>query len=205
MRVGIIEYEGSGEMAKKTVDMRFEREKKRRRSILIALILLLLGAIMIIIGSYAFYTTTIPGIVSGTIANWSFKANNATSTFNITLKPTQSITANSKIAPGTSGSFSVVLKNEATLLGVDYTITFSDFANIPSNLKIYSDSAFTTVADIVSSTYSLTGTLAANSSITKTWYWKWPYGDASSITNDNSAAEKNITFKVNVVGVQKNQ
>lgn len=205
MRIGIIEYEGSGEMAKKTVDMRFEREKKRRRSILIALILLLLGAIMIIIGSYAFYTTTIPGIVSGTIANWSFKANNATSTFNITLKPTQSITANSKIAPGTSGSFSVVLKNEATLLGVDYTITFSDFANIPSNLKIYSDSAFTTVADIVSSTYSLTGTLAANSSITKTWYWKWPYGDASSITNDNSAAEKNITFKVNVVGVQKNQ
>lgn len=205
MRIGIIEYEGSEEMAKKNADMRFEREKKRRRSILIALILLLLGIIMIIIGSYAFYTTTITGTISGTIANWSFKANNATSTFNITLKPTQSVTANSKIAPGTSGSFSVVLKNEATLLGVDYTLTFSDFTNIPSNLKFYNDSTFATVADITSSTYSLTGTLAANSSITKTWYWKWPYGDASSITNDNSAAEKNITFKVNVVGVQKNQ
>lgn len=28
MRIGIIEYEGSEEMAKKNADMRFEREKK---------------------------------------------------------------------------------------------------------------------------------------------------------------------------------
>ena len=98
----------------------------------------------------------------------------------------------------------IYLQSEKAVTGFGQRNLFGD-GDVEALAKFYSDSTFSTVADITSSTYSLTGTLAANSSITKTWYWKWPYGDASSITNDNSAAEKNITFKVNVVGVQKNQ
>ena len=191
-------------MAKSNANVRYEADEKRRHIIIVAIILFLVGLIMVFIGTYAYYQTTSTGSVSGTIATWVFKANNNASTFNISLTPTQtSRTLNSTMAPGTSGSFTITLSTVGSALAANYTITFSNFTNIPSNLKFYSDSSFTTVTDITASGYSLTGTLNAGSSIDKTIYWKWDYGTSSSISADSAAADKAVSFTATVVGTQK--
>ncbi len=192
-------------MARNNSEIRFESEQRRRRVIMIAIVLFLLGIAFIVAGTYAYYRKTMTGTISGTIATWNFKSNNSSSSFTITLSPNETTTANSTIAPGTSGSFSVALSAASSSLPVNYTITFSNFSNIPTNLVFYSDSAHTTVVDIEASTYSVTGSLAAGGSATKTWYWDWPYGTSSSTSTDNADANKTVSFTINVVGTQKNQ
>ena len=161
---------------------------------------------MIVAGSYAYYRTTISGSITASITTWEFKANNSATSFNISLAPSQTTkTLNSTMAPGTSGSFTITLDNHNNGLPVNYTITFSNFQNIPANLKFCSDSeTCNTVTDITAAGYSITGTLnAGQSALQKTIYWKWPLGDSSSVTADNAAADKNVTFTATVVGQQK--
>ena len=190
-------------MAKSRASVRYKSEEKRRHALIIAIILLLLGVIMIIYGTYAYYQTAQSGTVTGSVAIWTFKANSSASSFNITLAPSQTnVTANSTMAPGTSGSFDIKLSTKANGISADYTITFSNFSNIPANLKFYSDSNYSTETDITASGFKITGTLAANSEVTKTIYWKWPLGNESSITADNAAADKNVSFTATVVGKQ---
>ena len=192
-------------MAKSNASIKYRAEEKRRHAIFIAIVLFILGLAMIIVSSYAYYRTTISGTISGTTGAWVFKANNATSSFNITLAPTQTDrTYNSTIAPGTSGSFDILIDGTGigSPMSADYTITFSNFVNKPANLKFYSDSNFSTETDITANGYSITGTVASGNSTTKTIYWKWEYGTSSSITSDNSAADKNVSFTVTVVGTQ---
>ena len=58
-----------------------EKSYKRVSIIVVAItITILLGTV-----SYAFYQTTINGRVSGTIAQWSFTANDQTSSFDLNL------------------------------------------------------------------------------------------------------------------------
>ena len=190
-------------MAKTGTSIRYKAEEKRRNAIILAIILFILGLAMIFAGTYAYYRNTINGTVSGTIAAWSFKANNSATSFIISLSLSQSnSTYNSTIAPGTSGSFSIDLSAADSDLAADYVMTFSDFQNKPTNLKFYSDSSFTNETDITASGYSITGTLASGDATTKTIYWKWAYGAASSVTLDNQDADKNVSFTVTVVGTQ---
>lgn len=190
-------------MGKSTAKVRYKAEEKRRHAIIVAIILLLVGLLMIFIGTYAYFQTTFTGQLSGNIAVWNFRANNANSSFNITLVPTQtSTTANQTVAPGTSGSFSIVLNTTGSGLAADYTITFNNFVNKPTNLKFYSDQAFTNEINITQANYQMTGTVNANTTETKTIYWNWPIGDASSTTSDNQFINKNVSFTVNVLGRQ---
>ena len=193
-------------MARTNTNVRYKSEEKRRRAIILAIILFLIGIGMVIAGTYAYYQRTITGTASGTIARWNFKANNSTSSFTISLTPTQTAnTLNSTIAPETSGSFKIDLSTVDSDLPVVYEITFSTFTNKPANLKFYSDSSFTTETDITASGYKITGNMNAGTTTSKTIYWKWPYGTAASVTNDNAAADKTVSFNVNVVGTQKVQ
>ena len=191
----------------KKEEVRYKSEVKRHRIILIAVILLLIGFIMIAIGTFAYYRTTVTGTVSGTIASWSFKTNNGNPTFTtITLAPTQTTkTLNSTMAPGTSGSFDLVLSTVGSALPVSYTITFSNFTNVPTNLQFYSDDDFLTVSDIRTNGFKIEGDMASNTTLTKTIYWKWDFGTASSTTNDNLSANQNVSFDVSIVGRQKEQ
>ena len=191
-------------MAKSNADVRYEAEEKRKHILIVAIILFLIGLIMVFIGTYSYYQNSVTGTVSGTIATWSFKANNNASNFNITLSPTQTArTLNTTMAPGTSGSFTIQLSTVGSALAANYTITFSNFSNIPSNLKFCSDAACNTVTDITASGYSLSGTLNAGTTVDKIIYWQWPVGGASSITADNAAANKAVSFTATVVGTQK--
>ena len=191
----------------KNEEVRYKSEQKKHRIILIAVILLLVGFIMIAIGTYAYYRTTITGTVSGTIAAWSFKTNNASSTFTtITLAPTQTTkTLNATMAPGTSGSFDLVLSSVGSEVPISYEITFSNFTNVPTNLQFYSDEDFLNVSDIRTTGYKITGEMGSNSTLTKTIYWKWDYGTSTSTTDDDTDANKNVSFDCSITGKQKEE
>ena len=192
-------------MARTKTSVRYKAEEKRRRALIIAIILFLIGLVMIIAGTFAYYQTNVTGSVGGNVLAWNFKANNSTSSFTITLTPDSALscntatTLNSTIAPGTCGSFTI---NLSTTISANYTITFSNFVNKPANLKFYSDSSFNTETDITASGYSITGSLANNGTVAKTIYWKWDFGTSSSITADNTASDKSVSFSANVVGRQ---
>ena len=194
-------------MASLGTSVRYKSDEKRRHAIMLAIVLFILGIAMIVVGTYAYYQTSINGVIEGTIARWIFKANNNTSSFTVNLTPSQSGTTESgTVAPGTSGSISIVLTTidspNTGELPAEYTITFSNFTNVPTNLKFYSDQNFQTETNIQSNGYSITGTLAANNSITKTIYWKWGYGDASTVAQDNADANKAVSFTMTVAGKQ---
>ena len=198
-------------MAKTNASVRYKSEIKRKQALISAIVLFLIGLVMLFLGTYTYYNSQVTGTVNGTIAVWVFKANDATTSFRINLEPSQNVTATytnayseqvKTIAPGTSGSFSIELSTIGSGLAVNYEITFSTFTNKPSNLKFYSDSGFNNETDITASGYKIQGSLSANSTTTETIYWQWPYGNSGSITSDNAAADKPVSFNLNVVGQQ---
>ena len=60
--------------------MKKKNKKKNISKNNIIFIIMIVFSITVILGTgaYAYYQSTIPGIVNGTIAKWSFKANNQT-------------------------------------------------------------------------------------------------------------------------------
>ena len=109
-------------------------------------------------GTLAKYTTEVTGTGTATVAKWSFKASDAenSSTFSVSLKDTtlNSKVADDKIAPGTDGSFNIVIDATGSETALDYKIAFSELTNKPDNLKFYSDAAFTSeISDPVSYTH----------------------------------------------------
>ena len=84
-------------------------------------------------------------------------------------------------------------------VSTDYTITLG-VLNLPTNLKLYSDSSFTNEFTSISDTFLLNGT----SQVTRHIYWKWTYGtDLASDTNDNLYMNHNLSIPVIVTASQK--
>ncbi|MDN4469665.1 hypothetical protein [Gordonibacter sp. RACS_AR68] len=160
-------------------------------------------------GTMAKYVTEVTGTGSATVAKWSFTANGKTDTFgSIDLaKTAYTNVAEKKIAPGTEGSFDIVLDASGSDVAVDYTIAFSNLQNKPKNLKFYSDKDKSTeISDLAT---ALTGTIElkdVGTAVTKTVYWDWAIGssDADNSTDTaNGTAAKSMTFDIAVTGTQK--
>lgn len=159
-------------------------------------------------GTLARYTTTVTGDATGTAAAWSFKANGQTATMTtINLRDTvaRSTVTTNEIAPGSEGSFDIVIDANGSDVSVDYTIAFSNLLNKPTNLKFYSDAAHTDeIANLVGYT-GLNGTIALGSvgtPVTKTVYWQWAYQTDGGDAQDTADQGKVPTFDINVVGTQ---
>ena len=88
-----------------------EKSYKRISIIVVAItITILLGTV-----SFAFYQTTINGTVSGTIAKWSFTANDQTSSFELDL---------GDLYPGKKGTYNITLSATNSELDVYYELVF---------------------------------------------------------------------------------
>ena len=147
-----------------------------KKSLMIIVLLLLVGLTAGYVAStYAKYTSTVSGSGTATVAKWAFSTENATQTITIDLGGTVDTTTLSadRIAPGTSGSFDVVLTNGDTEVGVDYSIMLTTITNQPTNLKFYSDNTYTT--ELTPGTTTITGTLDAEDAtgVTIPIYWQW--------------------------------
>lgn len=186
--------------------------KKKKRSALVIIVLVLLIGItsLYVVGTYAKYISEIAGN-NGTVevAKWAFTTDNANQTLTINLAQNYDPTTlvSGKIAPGTAGSFNVVLVNSTTETGVNFSIKLNEIANIPTNLKFYKDSSYTT--ELIPGTSRITGQLAAGDStgVSVPVYWKWEYETAAIEINDpidtQSGENANtLTIGVDITGTQ---
>ena len=156
------------------------------------------------------YFTKIEGNGSAVVARWSFKANNSSERFtNIPLTTNyNNKVATNTIAPGTKGSFDIVLDATNADVGIDYVIKLSNFTNKPNNLYFKYDGNKINNLD-----RAVEGTILLNDARTKTITidWEWDYETGTSAdeikTNDDvdtADAGKNCTFDITVTGTQVN-
>ena len=139
------------------------KEKNYKKIMIITII----TSIIVVLGtvSYAFYQTTINGTVSGTIAKWSFTANNQTDSFDLNL---------GELYPGKSGTYNITLSAADSGLDVYYELIFTD-ATI--NSKLYWDSSYTKSLGGTDSYVGRYGVIPKGSSVTIPLYLNWPYND----------------------------
>ena len=150
-------------------------------------IVAIIVSVIVILGtvSYAFYQTAINGTVSGTIAKWSFTANNQTDTFDLNL---------GELYPGKSGTYNITLSATNSDLDVYYELIFTG-AQI--NEFMYWDSSYTKpLRDYDSNLYiGKYGVITKGSSVTIPIYFNWPYGDTSEGYYERSMPKIKIIAK----------
>ncbi len=175
--------------------MKEERKaSKEYRGIFISLCITLIMLLLSGAGGYTYarYMSQEKGTGGADIANWSFKiAKNAGEEVkNITLRNTanKATLVNGKIAPGTSGEFSITLDATGSDVAVDYTVEFVNEVNKPTNIVFtYNGNNYKNLNEI--------GVIKGNIGIsnerskTVTIKWEWPYQkgntDVAKIENDN--------------------
>lgn len=148
-------------------------------------------------GTFAKYTSSATGTDSARVAKWSFKVGEtdiATAdifTFDLfdTIKDSNgtdneadinSHDGETIIAPGTSGSFALVLKNESEVTAqyaIDYTVT--NEGSIPVQFSVDGSNWSNNLTDVAASDATK---LAANSGTTTiTVQWKWAFDGDDNI------------------------
>ena len=139
------------------------KEKNYKKIMIITII----TSIIVVLGtvSYAFYQTAINGRVSGTIAKWSFTANNQTDSFDLNL---------GELYPGKSGTYNITLSAANSDLDVYYELIFTG-ADI--DFFLYWDSSYTKplVGRGDASYVGKYGVITKGTSVTVPIYLNWPY------------------------------
>ena len=188
----------------------------RKKKALIVLAILAVILLAFLGGqAYAKYVSQVKGQGIAEVATWDFKVNGQSEQVEeIKLASTydnQTLVDN-KIAPGTSGSFNIIVDASGSEVGINYNIDFTEEENKPQNLKfIYEDREYNSIEDLEN---NLSGVINADDEEkTKTLniQWKWDYETGKTeeeisqndivYTKDSQNVE-NYTFKVAVTGTQ---
>lgn len=185
-----------------------ERKNWAVRIAVIVLALTLITACLL--GStFAKFTTTTAGTSTATVATWDWEINDATATgssftFDLfaTVKEEDGTTAESdvasgKIAPGTGGSFAVVIANLSDVNGT-YSIAFTE--TNASNLPIeYSTDGGTTWSSTVSDIDVTDEAIAMTSgtdTVTVQWRWAFYVSDTQDGTDTTAGIAGTATVAV---------
>lgn len=198
------------------------QRSQRRSSMMVRLVAVLAVTMMFTMcfvgGTFAKYTSSATGTDSATVAKWSFKVGETdiatTDTFAFDLFKTVKDTGGadeadinpadgSIIAPGTQGSFDLVLTNASQVTAqyaIDYTVT--NTGNIPVKFSV--DGGTTWTDDLADVTASDSTKLAANSGTTTiTVQWRWVFdGNDTTDTALGSAATATLTVAAAVTATQ---
>lgn len=160
---------------------------------------LLLAAVVMtsysVSGTYAKYTSTSTGTDSARVAQWSFKVGPTeiatTNTFDFDLFETtytnvESANGDKIIAPGTEGSFDIVLTNNSEV-NATYTIAYTaDTGNIPVEFSLGEDEEGNTTwySDITALNATDVEIAMNGGGDTVTVYWRWAFvgGQSSNFT-----------------------
>ena len=158
---------------------------KKQTNILFIFMVVIAIVILIGTGAYAYYRTTISGTTSGTIARWSFKANDQIETFNLDL---------GKIYPGKSGVYNIELSAEDSDLDVYYELVFDYMEKAYAVITSF-DSNYQ--KEITSSTSARGyagryGIISAGQTLTIPIYYNWPYDDNPNDLTHNAPYDANI-------------
>ena len=188
----------------------------KKKKIITAVAVLAIVVLAFIGGqAYAKYITEVKGEGVAEVATWSFKVNGQkeqVQTINLASTCNDETLVDNKIAPGTSGSFNIIVDGTDSDVGINYNIAFEDEANKPANLKfIYEDVEYNSIQELEN---DLSGTINANDedktrTLNVGWEWKYETGsnETEIASNDlvdtqNAEAIQNYTFNVSVTGTQ---
>ena len=196
---------------------------RKRSSMMVRLVAVLAVTMMFTMcfvgGTFAKYTSSATGTDSATVAKWSFKVGETdiatTDTFAFDLFKTikdsngtadendMSPVDGTIIAPGTQGSFDLVLTNASQVTAqyaIDYTVTNNN--DIPVKFSV--DGGTTWTNDLADVAASDSTKLAANSGTTTiTVQWKWVFdGNDANDTALGSAATATLTVAAAVTATQ---
>ena len=188
---------------------------KKKKVIIVSSILIIMLLAFIGGQAYAKYISQVRGNGIAEIATWSFKVNGQkeqvqeiklVSTYN------SETLVNNKIAPGTSGSFNIIVDATGSEVGIKYNIKFAEESNKPQNLKfVYGGKEYDSIKQLGD---ELSGTIEANEedkTRTINVQWKWNYETGSSaeqinandiIDTNDAISIANYTFQVIVTGTQ---
>ena len=202
---------------------------RKRSSMMVRLVAVLAVTMMFTMcfvgGTFAKYTSSGTGTDSATVAKWSFKVGETdiatTNTFAFdlfkTIKDSDGIKDETEmnpvdgsiIAPGTQGSFALVLTNASQVTAqyaIDYTVT--NTGNIPVQFSVDGgDHWRNDLADVVASDSTK---LAANSGTTTvTVQWRWRFeadnvteGDNLDTSLGSAASAATLTVAAKVTATQ---
>ena len=167
-------------------------EKKNFLNSNLFLILTISFSVLIIAGTvtYAFYQSSINGIINGTIARWDFKANNLTDNISLDF---------GELYPGKNGSVDLVLSAENSDLDVYYELIF---LSGKINSKLYWDSNYDrgigSKGNMNPNEYRVGkyGVIKAGSKETIPIYVYWPYEKRDDYSNAT------LNSKIKIIGRQ---
>ena len=121
------------------------------------------------------------------------------------------ILKNKTIAPGTNGSFDIILDATGADVAIDYAVTFDNLVNKPTNMKFtYGNKTSDTLKGLED---VLKGRIALNDARTKTltikWSWDYQTGTtaeekANNDKIDTNDSGKDFSFDIKVTGTQVN-
>lgn len=168
--------------------------KTKRSSMMVrlvaALVVVMMFTMCFVGGTFAKYISSATGTDSARVAKWSILvggtdiATSETFTFDLfkTIKDSDGTSDETDIspadgtiiAPGTSGSFEIVIKNESEVTAqytIDYTVTNTD--NIPVEFSV--DGGANWSADLADVAASESTKLAVGATKTVTVQWRWRF------------------------------
>lgn len=192
-----------------------KKEKNKKKKILVALLLLLIIMLVLLGNTYSKYITQVEGKGVIEVAKWAFLVNGQTATMtNINLAKTyhENTLLQNRIAPGTRGSFDIIIDATGSEVGINYDVKFLNQKSKPTNLKFqYDGNIVSSLSDLEE---MLQGNIAANANekvktFTIEWFWEYETGStkeqiASHDIQDTQDGKnlKQYSFDVIVTGRQ---
>lgn len=188
---------------------------KRKKVLLVSAILAIIILAFIGGNAYSKYVSEVKGNGLAQVATWSFKVNGKQEdiqTINLASTAQPDTLINNKIAPGTKGSFDIIIDGTGSDVAIDYKIGFKDESAKPQNLKFkYLDNEYNSISELQD---SLSGRINANDenkakTLKIEWEWKYETGNTEEEIAQNDRIDtqdaQNIseyTFNVIVSGTQ---
>ena len=196
--------------------------KTKKSSMMVRLVAVLAVTMMFTMcfvgGTFAKYTSSATGTDSATVAKWSFKvgetdiATTDTFTFDLfkTIKDSNGTADETDmspvdgtiIAPGTRGSFDIVIKNDSQVnatYAIDYTVTNTN--NIPVKFSVDGTNWFDDINYL--DVRSVAINMGATATVTVQWMWEFERIDGDTQdTTLGSAASATLTVSAAVSAIQ---
>lgn len=132
------------------------------------------------------------------VAKWDFKLNGTNdASIDINLKETLSednLYSTTEVIPGTNGIIPLNIDCTNSQVALDYNVILN--ANVPNNLKFYTDAEYTTEYSNISAFVGLNDNKTINHDI----YWKWDFTEEDETTE---WANQNIIVTITVTASQR--
>lgn len=184
------------------------QKRQTRTQYDIAFVVMAVVAFLIIIGTatYAYYQSTIDGVTSGTIAKWSFKANNQISTFDLdfgALYPGKTDVKYIELSAEDSElpiAFELVLNLPLGVFDENLEGIYGSFYKIQAIFNRLCFTSSCSIGPASDGTIGMKGILLAGEKFTIPLYYNWDYEYDDEL--QDAADGRSVENKITIIGRQ---